>query len=71
MCGYVDDFLVIAQSADICRMHTQILVDLLFRLGIQVNIAKSVLTPARSAIFLGFRLDLAKARVMISPAKMQ
>ena len=68
---YLNDFLVIAPSADICRMHTQMVFDLLFKLGIQVHIAKSVLTPTKSLIFLGFWLDLAKARVMIPPVKMQ
>ena len=68
---YLHDFLVIAPSAALCRMRTQLLVHLLFRLGIQVHIAKSVLTPTEFFVFLGFRLDLAKAHVLIPPSNMQ
>ena len=42
-----------------------------FRVGIQVHIARSLLTSTKSLRFLGFWLDLARARVMIPPTRMQ
>ena len=59
---YLDDFLVIAPLADLSKMHTGLLVDLLFRMGIQFPIAKSMLTPTKSPT---------KAGVLIPSAKMQ
>ena len=68
---YLDDFLVIQPLADCCRMPTQLLVDLRFRLRIQVQVTKSVLKPRKSLIFLGLWLDLARVRAKIPPTKLQ
>ena len=52
-------------------MHTQWLADLLCRLGVQIHIPKSILTPTRVLVFLGFLLDLQDATVRIPPHKLK
>ena len=68
---YLDDFLIIAPTVEDCALHTQWLADLLCRLGVQIHIAKSVLTPTRVLVFLGFLLDLQDATVRIPPHKLK
>ena len=66
---YLDDFLIMAPTIEDCALHTQWLADLLCRLGVQIHIAKSVLTPTRVLVFLGPLLDLQDATVRIPPHK--
>ena len=68
---YLDDFLIIAPTIEDCALHTQWLADLLCRLGVKIHIAKSVLTPTRVLVFLGFLLDLQDATVRIPPHKLK
>ena len=68
---YLDDFLIIAPTIEDCALHTQWLADLLCRLGVQIHIAKSVLTPTRVLVFLSFLLDLQDATVRIPPHKLE
>ena len=68
---YLDDFLIIAPTIEDCALHTQWLADLLCRLGVQIHIDKSVLTPTRVLVFLGFLLDLQDATVGIPPHKLK
>ena len=68
---YLDDFLIIAPMIEDCALHTQWLADHLCRLGVQIHIAKSVLTPSRVLVFLGFLLDLQNATVRIPPHKLK
>ena len=51
---YLDDFLIIAPTIEDCALHTQWLADLLCRLGVQIHITKSVLTPTRVLVFFWF-----------------
>ena len=68
---YLDDYLIIAPTIENCALHTQWLADLLCRLGVKIQIAKSVLTPTRVLVFLGFLLDLQDAPVRIPPHKLK
>ena len=68
---YLDDFLIIAPTIEDCALHTQWLADSLCRLGVQIHTAKSVLTPTRVLVFLGFLLDLQDATVRIPPHKLK
>ena len=68
---YLHKFLVNAPSAILCRRHTQLLVEYLVGLRIQVHTPNSVLTPTKSLVLLRFWRNLTKARVLIPPPKMQ
>ena len=68
---FLDNFLIIAPTIENCALHTQWLADLLCRLGVQIHIAKSVLTPTRVLVFLGFLLDLQDVSVRIPPHKLK
>lgn len=52
--NYLDDFLVLGESSQICLANTNLLVGLLESLGFIVNREKSFLTPSKCQKFLGF-----------------
>ncbi|XP_071506293.1 uncharacterized protein [Diadema antillarum] len=55
---YLDDWLVLADSADTLRQHLDITLDLVSKLGFLVNYEKSQLEPTQNPEFLGAKLDL-------------
>ncbi|XP_072166762.1 uncharacterized protein [Diadema setosum] len=55
---YLDDWLVLADSADTLRQHLDITLDLVSKLGFLVNYEKSQLEPTQNPEFLGPKLDL-------------
>ena len=59
---YLDDILVMATSAELCRRSAQFVVDTLISLGFYIHVDKCVLTPSQSFFFLGFLWD---TRLMI------
>ena len=54
---YLDDWLILASSADLCHRHTQSVLELCTRLGYHLNAGKSDLSPAQQFTFLGILFD--------------
>ena len=54
---YLDDWLLLAPSLNLCIQHRQILLNLCLWLGLRVNLQKSSLSPAPVVIYLGMRID--------------
>ena len=48
---YLDDWLIVAESASLCALHTERVLSLCSQLGLLVNKAKSSLTPTRFSCF--------------------
>lgn len=67
---YLDDILIMALSREESIQHTQLVVDILHRLGFSVNFPKSQLTPATQADFLGFRVDSINMSLQLTPKKL-
>ena len=55
---YLDDWLIVANSASMLRRHLKVTLDLVAKLGFLVNYEKSHLEPTQSPEFLGAKLDL-------------
>ena len=53
----LDDWLILASSADLCHRHTQSVLELCTRLGFHLNTIKSELSPAQQFTFLGILFD--------------
>ena len=66
---YLDDWLVWAPSAQLCHLHTQILLEVLHRRGFHVNVRKSRLVPAQSFQWLGVHWDTRAATVSLPREK--
>ena len=60
---YLDDWLVRAESQQVCLHHTQILVKMCQELGWLVNMEKSELEPKQIFDFVGYQFDLRAGRV--------
>lgn len=69
MAIYVDDILVAAASADECARQTQILVQTLTDMGLEINLAKSVLQPTKVITYLGDLLDIEAKSIMFETQK--
>lgn len=54
---YLDDILLVAPSADLCRTNVLTTSELLSRLGFIINYRKSQLSPSKACRFLGFVLS--------------
>jgi hypothetical protein len=67
---YLDDVLILAASADICRQHAQLVIDLLCTLGLTINATKSVLVPTQRIFFLGFFWDTQTLTCHLPPEKL-
>jgi hypothetical protein len=67
---YLDDFLLLGDSPEELLQHGQFLADLLFKLGIEINVHKSELKPVQQLRFLGFLLDLKAGAVHIPRDKL-
>ena len=68
---YIDDFIVLGATREIVGHHTRKLLALLRRLGLSVNIKKSVLDPTQLILFLGFLVDLENGRISVPPSKLK
>ena len=64
---YLDDWLVRAESYQICLQHTQELVQICQNLGWIINLEKSELEPKLIFNFVGYQFDLKAGRVRPSP----
>ena len=56
--SFLDDFLILASSYKEAVEHTAIVIDLLQRLGLEINWGKSSLVPMRRLEYLGVIVDL-------------
>ena len=65
--AYLDDWAVRAQSEELCREHTQIVVQTLRRLGWMINKAKSDLQPKQQFVFLGMTFNTLAGTVAPAP----
>ena len=68
---YLDDWLVIATSHQVCHQHTQTLVKMCQDLGWLVNVEKSELEPKQVFDFVGYQFDLGSGRVRPTPDQWQ
>lgn len=69
--NYLDDFLIIGDSQEICFRHTQLTLKLLRSLGFIINESKSCLIPSKTCKFLGFIFDSEKMRMELPLKKKQ
>jgi hypothetical protein len=60
---YIDDWLLRGYSRDHLVEQVPALLDLMRRLGLRINLKKSVLTPTQNLVFLGYRYNLATGMV--------
>lgn len=63
---YVDDWLVTAWSEQEAREHTVMLLEHIQKLGLKLNIEKSVLIPTQSITYLGMSLNSVTFRARLS-----
>ncbi len=63
---YIDDLLIRSQSRGQCLKWTQELLDLLYRLGLGVNLENSDLDPSQDFVYIGVRF-LTALGVMVPP----
>ena len=68
---FLDDWIVVGQSEELTADHGRVFVELLQRLGLQVNWKKSQLTPRRSLEYLGVWLDLQRMEISLPWSKQQ
>ena len=68
---YLDDWLIMAPSAEECRRHMDILMQLLTSLGLVLNIKKSALDPSQLVEYLGFLIDSLAMEFRPTPARLQ
>ncbi len=70
--GYLDDWLILAQSEAVSTSHKTLLISYLVCLGIRVNFAKSILSRSQRVSFLGAVIDSVQmtATVLVERATM-
>ena len=64
---FLDDFLCIASSEDLCRSNVLATVVLLQSLGFRMNWQKSSLQPVQRIVFLGYTLNSSTMKVGLPP----
>lgn len=64
--NYLDDWLVCAQSEEICRQHVELVINHIQSLELQLNREKSQLLPSQTAQFLGMNLDSLSMKVSLT-----
>ena len=60
---YLDDWLVLGDSQELCQRHMQVLLAATRQLGFQTNLEKSDLTPSQQFCFLGIAFDTVRFTV--------
>ncbi len=64
--GYLDDWLILAQSEAVSTSHKTLLISHLGCLGIRVNFAKSILSRSQRVSFLGTVIDSVQMTATVS-----
>jgi len=70
MIVYIDDILVITETAAQVKSHLEVLMLLLTGLGFIINVAKSVTTPTQQIKFLGLRVDSTSLQLSLPGEKL-
>ena len=70
LCMYLDDWLILAQSATLCDSQTAQVRALAASLGFVINLEKSELTPSQKFQFLGMVFDTRLMTVRPTPARL-
>ena len=68
---YLDDFLLLAPDERRCLEWGQVLVNLLWSLGLEVAATKGALTPTQHLIYLGFHLNFDSGTVTVPDPKLR
>ena len=68
---YLDDSLLIAPSAELCKSNISATIDILTKAGFDINHDKSVLTPTHRIQFLGFIIDSINMKVYLPDSKVE
>jgi len=68
---YLDDMLIMASSGEECVHHLRVLVGLLSRLGISINVEKSILQPCQELEYLGWEINTNQMRIRVPGAKLK
>jgi hypothetical protein len=68
---YLDDFLILAETEDLARKHTNILLQLLLHFGFTPNWSKSVLQPSQTCEFLGTMIDSVRMSLSVPTKKLR
>lgn len=66
---YLDDTIIMACSRKMLIWHRYLVLSLFCRLGLQVNLAKSDLSPAQDFIFLGLCWNTVPVSISLTPDK--
>lgn len=66
---YLDDLLVIAPSAELCKEQVKRIIEFLSKLGFIVNLEKSQLVPSQNIRYLGFVIDSVSMKLLLPSDK--
>ena len=69
--GYIDDSLLVGDSAQECQDNVDATVKLFTELGFMVHLEKSVFTPTQILVFLGFLLNSLDMTVRLTKEKIE
>ena len=68
---YLDDFIMLGRSWYEAYSHTQEWVQLLRKLGMEVNYPKSVLSPTQTLVWIGFKLNFIRGILQVPREKLK
>uniref|UniRef100_A0A146LQD6 Pol polyprotein n=1 Tax=Lygus hesperus TaxID=30085 RepID=A0A146LQD6_LYGHE len=69
LANYLDDFVILGHSSDVCETHANKLIELLTSLGFIINVDKCCLKASTSFTFLGFLFDSERMLITLPPEK--
>ena len=67
--AFIDDWLILAESKEVCLRHLSLALDQARRLGFNLNLTKSDFTPRQQFVFLGMSFDTCRMSVAPSPER--
>lgn len=69
--AYLDDILILADSAKACQQFTNKVLELVQRLGFLVNFEKSELKPTKSLVYLGYVMNTTTMQLTLPNEKIE
>ena len=66
---YIDDFVVVGETKELCRVAFECLIDLLLKLGFSINWRK-VIPPSQVIVFLGITIDSVSQTISLPDNKL-